>query len=433
MTVARAAPSDAVHLDGRTKGLPAGIAPMSRSEIAQAGWNVLAEDLPLPLALLKASSLAHNAAWMRAFLRLTGASIAPHGKTSMSPELYARQLADGAWGLTVATVQQLRVCRQLGISRVVLANQLVGRQAIAYVLDELARDPQFEFYCIVDSTAGVDQLAAAARARGMTRPVDVLLECGARGARTGCQTLSQAAALARHVAAAAPWLRLTGVEGFEGAIHGTDDSDTEARVTAFVGFMGDVARRCHAEGLFARDEILLSAGGSAYFDLAAALPRELDGRRVRVLIRSGCYLTHDSDGYAHAAARMRARTPRVTELGEGLRDALEVWSYVQSLPEPGVAILTMGKRDVSHDLHLPFPQLVFRPGLDRAPRPLPAECAVTALNDQHAFMSVAGSGLAVGDMIGCTISHPCTTFDKWRFMPVVDDDYQVIDAITTWF
>ena len=418
--------------DGRTKGLPAGLGSTTRDEIVRAGWRVFAEDLPLPVALLKDSSLRHNAAWMKAFLRMTGAAIAPHGKTSMSPELYARQIGDGAWGITVATVQQLRVCREHGLSRVLLANQLVGRQAIGYVLDELARDPSFEFCCLVDSVAGVDMLARAARSRA-GRPLDVLLECGAMGARTGCRTLDDALALARRVAASGPWLRLAGVEGFEGAIHGTDDADTEARIVAFVAFMDEVARRCSAERLFAAETILLSAGGSAYFDLVTRLPRELDGRRTQVVIRSGCYLTHDSDTYAKAATRMRQRTPALGALGEGLRNALEVWSYVQSLPEPGLAILTMGKRDVSYDLHLPFARFVVRPGVDRAPRRLPDTCVITALNDQHAFLSTGGSELAVGDMIGCTISHPCTTFDKWRFMPIVDDDYRVVDAITTYF
>ncbi len=147
-----------IMLDGRTKGLPAGTSALSRDDIARAGWNILREDLPLPLAVLKESSLQHNSAWMKSFREMTGVAIAPHGKTTMSPELYARQLADGAWGITVATVQQLRVCREHGIKRVVLANQLVGKQAIAYVRNELARDPEFEFCCLVDSIAGVEML-----------------------------------------------------------------------------------------------------------------------------------------------------------------------------------------------------------------------------------------------------------------------------------
>ena len=168
--------------------------------------------------------------------------------------------------------------------------------------------------------------------------------------------------------------------------------------------------------------------------MVTALPRQLGLHATQVVIRSGCYLTHDSDAYARAAARMRERTPAVAALGEGLRDALEVWSYVQSMPEPGLAILTMGKRDVSHDLHLPYARVALRPGRDARPHPLPQGCEVTALNDQHAYLRITeDANLAVGDMIGCAISHPCTTFDKWRFLPIVDDDYNVIDGVTTFF
>ncbi len=428
-------------LDGQTKGLPASVDRIDIAAIGRCGWNVLAEDLPLPLALLKDSALQHNARWMRGFRDLTGVAIAPHGKTSMSPQLFARQLADGAWGISVATVQQLRVCRAHGIERVLMANQLVGKQAIAYVLDELARDPQFDFYALVDSVAGVEALARAAAQRSAGRPLKLLVECGFVGGRSGCRTLEEALAVARAVAAARPHLCLAGVEGYEGAVPAADPDDQDDQddgqdddIRAFIGFMANVARAASDERLIDADPIVLSAGGSAWFDLASALPRRLGRRATQVVIRSGCYLTHDSDSYARAAADMRERTPAIQALGPGLIDALEVWSYVQSMPEPGLAILTMGKRDVSHDLHLPFARLVCRPGRDRMPRALSDSYAITALNDQHAFMRVPrGAGVKVGDMIGCAISHPCTTFDKWRFLPIVDDRYNVVEAITTSF
>jgi D-serine dehydratase len=427
-------------LDGRTKGLPAGLTSVALDDVGRRRWNVLAEDLPLPLAVLKDSSLRHNSAWMRRFREMTGVAIAPHGKTSMSPELYARQLADGAWGITVASVQQLRVCRAAGIERVLLANQLVGRQNVGYVLDELARDPGFDFLALVDSVASVEALAAAAGSRKPGRPLKLLVECGFQGGRTGCRTTADAMAVARAVAAARPHLLLAGVEGYEGAVPAGALEVQEDRIREFVGFMVEVAAAVAKEALVTNQPLILTAGGSAWFDLVSALPRTLNGCDTLVVIRSGCYLTHDSDAYARAAARMRQRTPQVLSLGPGLRDALEVWSYVQSLPEPGLAILTMGKRDVSHDLHLPFARLHHRPGPRVRPVPLPEGYEIAALNDQHAFLRVSpearladGSTLQVGDMIGCAISHPCTTFDKWRFMPIVDDNYNVIEAITTWF
>jgi len=286
----------------------------------------------------------------------------------------------------------------------------------------------------VDSVAGADLLARAATGRNAGRPLDVLVECGAAGGRTGCRSVDEALAVARRVHAARPYLRLAGIEGYEGSVKGATPADLEQNIATFVDFVGAVAQICATAGLIDADPVILSAGGSAYFDMVTRLPRELGGRKTRIIIRSGCYLTHDSDSYANAAARMRERMPGIAQLGVGLRDALEVWSYVQSLPEPGLAILTMGKRDVSYDLHLPYPRVTFRPGADARPRPLADGHAITALNDQHAYMHVPpGSALAVGDMIGCAISHPCTTFDKWRFLPIVDDDYNVIEAVTTCF
>lgn len=420
----------ALLLDHRVKGMPGGIAPFPLSRIGEHRWNVLREDLPLPLAVLKERSLAHNSAWMQRFLELSGARISPHGKTTMSPQLFARQLADGAWAMTVATVHQLQVARDFGVHRLVLANQLVGRQAIRYVLDELKRDPDFDFYCLVDTPDNVAQLAAAAQAAAIGRPLQVLLEGGYPGGRTGARDLDAALALAEAVGGAAPYLALRGVEGFEGLFHG---ADAAGEVSAFLDFLVAIAIACEHRGFFAPGPVILSAGGSAFYDLvvdrfrAAGIDRE-----HFVLTRSGCYLTHDSVLYRDAHAELRRRLPRTAELGPGLMPALEVWAYVQSRPEPGKALLTMGKRDVSYD-ELPVPLSWFRPGAD-VPQSVPLGHVVTGLNDQHCHMTIpADSPLAVGDMVGFGISHPCLTFDKWQVICVVDDDYNVTDAIKTFF
>jgi D-serine dehydratase len=176
---------DALMLDGSFKGIPADIAGFPLGEIGGKGWNVLCEDLPLPLAVLRQSALRQNSRWMRQFLALSGAVISPHGKTTMSPQLFRDQLADGAWAITVATAQQIRICRDFGFNRVVLANQLIGRQAISYVLDELKRDAGFDLYYLVDSIANVEHLATSARAVEPGRPLQVLLEGGMAGGRTG--------------------------------------------------------------------------------------------------------------------------------------------------------------------------------------------------------------------------------------------------------
>jgi D-serine dehydratase len=423
---------DLLFLDHRLKGMPGGVEPFPLSRIGEKRWNVLREDLPLPLAVLKESALAHNGAWMRRFLDLSGAAIAPHGKTTMSPQLFARQLADGAWAMTVATVQQLQVARDFGVQRIVLANQLIGRQAIRYVVSELQRDPRFDFYCLVDSQPNVAALAAAARDAGLERPIQVLLEGGYADGRTGCRDLNAALALARSVESAEPFLALRGVEGFEGLFAGSM-AQKEAEVARFLDFLVEIAISATREELFAPGALILSAGGSAFYDMVVARFREagLD-REFLVLTRSGCYLTHDSVMYRDAFAALGERSPEAASLGSSLMPALEVWAYVQSRPEPTKVILTMGKRDVSYD-DMPVALSRFRPGEEK-PGSVPAGHVVTGLNDQHCHMSVPpDSPLQVGDMVGFGISHPCLTFDKWQIICIVDDDYSVISAIRTFF
>jgi D-serine dehydratase len=420
-------------IDPETKGWPLRDA-LPLGEVGRQGWNLLRRDLPLPVALIKASALSHNSRWMRSFLEHFGVAICPHGKTTMAPQLFARQLADGAWGITVATVQQLRVCRRFGVQRVVMANQLVGRQAIHEVLTELEADPSFWFACLVDSVELAEQLAAEIRSSGLKRPLQVLLEGGYPGGRTGCRTHEQAMAVARAVAAA-PELALVGIEGFEGLINRPTPAETAAAVEQFLASLVGIARACATENLFAPGTVLLTAGGSAFFDQvteafgAAGLERE-----VEVVLRSGCYLTHDSNMYRQFFADMRARRPEIDRLGGGLRPALELWACVQSTPEPRLAIATLGKRDVSYDVHLPTPEQWFRPGTHQRPQPLGAGFRVTGLSDQHAFMALPDdSPLRVGDMVSFGISHPCTTFDKWQLLYVVDDDYRVTEGIRTFF
>ncbi|HVZ01278.1 MAG TPA: amino acid deaminase [Dongiaceae bacterium] len=426
---------DATMIDGSVKGYPPAAAPAPLGAIGKQGWNLLRQDLPFPVAVLKTSALDHNSRWMDRFRREQGLDLCPHGKTTMSPHLFQRQLADGAWGITVANAQQLRIAREFGVGRIVMANQLIDPQGTRYVLAELKRDPDFDFYCLVDSVAGVRFLADAVKASGLGRPLQVLLEGGIAGGRTGCRTIEEAAAVAAAIRAAAPSLALRGVEGFEGLIHDERADDRASKVRLFLDFLGAIARRGIAEQWFAAGGIVVTAGGSAEFDLVAESWRSGDfGVPVRIVLRSGCYLTHDSGIYEHYLHDVAARGIASDELAADLpRHALEVWALVQSVPEPGLALVTMGKRDVGFDSGLPVPVSWYRPGA-AAPQPVPDGHAIAGLNDQHGYLKCpAGSPLQVGDMVAFGVSHPCTTFDRWQLIHLVDDAYAVTGAIKTFF
>lgn len=422
-------------LDGTIKGIPPSVQRLALRDVGKQNWNLLRGDLPLPQAILKQSALAHNSRWMRNFLAASGALFCPHGKTTMAPQLFARQLADGAWGITLATMQQVRVARQFGVQRILLANQLTCPVAIRYILDELQRDAELDFYCLVDSVAGVELLAQVAQAQGARRPLQVLVELGVPGQRAGVRGIASAVELARVVQGHAPWLELRGVEGFEGVISAETADERSRRVREYLRELVELARQLWREHLFSPGPFLVTAGGSSYFDLVAnGIAAEQLGADARVVVRSGCYLTHDSAVLDRLYQDLLARDPIAAGAGKGLQPALEVWSRVQSRPEPTRVILTMGKRDVSFDADLPRPTVHYRTGRDQAPQPISADHRVIGLNDQHALVDVPPhSPLAVGDLVGCGISHPCTTFDRWEFLSVVNDEYDVVEGIRTLF
>jgi len=418
-------PTDDVFVDAATKGIPALASPVPLSQVGAQGWNVLNGDCPLPLAVIRTDIMASNSAWMVAFARHHGLLLAPHGKTTMAPELFARQLADGAWAMTVATAQQLQVCLSAGIRRIILANQPIG-QSVDVCFRALSRHANLELYVLADSLAGVALLADGARRAPGAVPLRVLVEVGAMGARTGVRDIGSALAVASAISSC-PGLLLAGVEAFEGVL---PDS---AAVLAFMTRVVETARAIDGLGLFT-SVIVFSCGGSAFFDLVALGLQSLTlSRPVLRVLRSGCYLTHDEGGYALEFERIQRE--RRVHLPEGkLRPALEVWSYVQSRPEPGKVLLTLGKRDVGHDTGLPRPTAWFRRGTMQAVAPVPVGCTIAALNDQHAHMVVPhDSPFAVGDMISVGIGHPCTTFERWQVLMLVDQQLNVVGAIRTFF
>jgi D-serine dehydratase len=418
-------------LDGQTKGYPPERPPLRLGDIGDQGWSLLDGDLDFPIAILRQSVIQQNAAWMREFLNRTGTSICPHGKTTMAPQLFHRQLADGAWGITLATPQQVRVAYDHGVKRILLANELTGLGAIRWVRHALEADPEFEFSCLVDSLEGVQRLNSVG---GTGRPLGVLVELGIPGGRTGVRSVEEGLVVARAVKASAG-LALLGVECYEGILITNDPQADERRILAWLDALGDLARGCASEDLFETGEVLLSAGGSAYFDLVVQSLGKVElGRPSRVLLRSGCYLSHDAGHYRRLVDLLEARLPEAWRAPSHLAPALEIWGQVVSRPEPGLAFLNLGKRDVAHDLGLPRPAHWFRKDAHPLPTTVPETWTITTLYDQHAKLEVpAGTDLAIGDLVGCTISHPCTTFDKWQVVFMIDDRYRVVEALKTFF
>ncbi|MEU3192884.1 alanine racemase [Streptomyces sp. NPDC006992] len=420
-TAARLADEPADH---RFKGLPPNAADRTLGELAAERRSLFTGGFTTPVLALSAERLEHNLTALADYTARHGLAFAPHGKTSMAPQLFARQLQHGAWGITLAVPHQVRVARAYGAPRIFLANELVDAAALRWLAAELDADPDFRLVCYVDSPQGVALMDAALRAAGARRPVEVVVELGAgAGARTGARTQAECAAVAEAVAATGT-LRLVGVAGYEGEV---PDADLAA-VRGWLRQLAEVAAALDAAGHFAgAEEIVVSAGGSAWFDAVADAFEQLPELSAPVLklLRSGAYVSHD-DGHYHRL------TPFNRHPDEGaLQAAFTLWTQVVSRPEAGQAFLNAGKRDAAYDLELPQPHAVR--GTDGTVRPATG-LAVTGLNDQHARVRVEeGTALEVGEWVGLGMSHPCTIFDKWQAIPVVDADGTVTDLIRTFF
>jgi D-serine deaminase-like pyridoxal phosphate-dependent protein len=431
---------DTAGLD--TGGLDTGgldVAGPSAASVAAARPLLHRAGFTYPLLILRETALAGNLEAMAAYCARAGVALAPHGKTAMSPELAARQLAHGAWGITVATIGQLRTYRVFGFPRLLLANELVDEAGITWLAAELAADPGFEAYCYVDSPEGVAILDQVLTRRPAGRRLPVLVEIGQAGGRTGCRTDAQALAVAR-AAAATGTLRLAGVAGYEGSIGAGSQAQMLEEVTSFCRRLRALAGQLRAGQLRAGqlrtgqhadggEEFIVTAGGSAFFDvvtreLTAGGTTGVDG--ITAILRSGAYLAHDHGYYGTVSPASRGSADAPV-----LRPALELWAQVLSRPEADLALLGAGRRDVGFDKGLPVPLRAVRRGGNGADL---SESQLTELNDQHAYLRLnPGTELAPGDLVCLGISHPCTTFDKWRMIPVVDDDDRVTDMVHAFF
>ncbi|WP_406151793.1 alanine racemase [Streptomyces sp. NBC_01012] len=416
------------RVDHRFKALPPDAEGLTVGALAAERRNLFTGGFTTPVLALSAESVEANLALLETYAERHGLAFAPHGKTSMSPQLFARQLEYGAWGITAAVPHQARVYRAYGIPRIFLANELVDAVALRWLAAELDADPGFTFACYVDSVRGVELMDEALRAAGAVRRVDVVVELGAGyGARTGARTEADCAAVADAVAATST-LRLVGVAGYEGEVPEASPERVREWLRRLVALAADFDAAGRFTSLADGEEILISAGGSAWFDAVADVFAQVPAlsRPTLKLLRSGAYVSHDDGHYRHI-------TPfnRIPDEG-ALQPAFRLWAQVVSRPTPEQAFVNAGKRDAAYDLDLPEAQVV-RSARDGSVRPATG-ITVSGLSDQHGWVRTeAGADLEVGDWVGMGLSHPCTSFDKWQLIPLVEADGTVTDYVRTFF
>src|SRR5258708_6443509 len=224
---------------GREKGLPAGA--WRLGDLGRPGWNILRGDVPLPAMVIRWMDVEHNIRLMQDYCDRHGAWLAPHGKTTMAPQIFAAQLASGSWSITLANIPQLQVARSFGLDRVLLANEAINDYDARFLAREMAAHPAFEPYVLVDSAEAVARLAGALERDDPGRPLNVFVELGMPGGRCGIRTVDEAKALAEIVLSNGR-LRLAGVEGYEGIAPGATHDQAAGGAAAFLKRLAETAR-----------------------------------------------------------------------------------------------------------------------------------------------------------------------------------------------
>ncbi|MDO6425551.1 amino acid deaminase [Thalassotalea sp. 1_MG-2023] len=394
--------------------------------LESSGWNILNEEVGLPVAVLDEASLQSNAQWMQSFSEQAGVKLAPHGKTTMSPELFKQQLSQGCWGISLATIPQVVSAYKQGVKRFILANQLIGKFHCQQLV-EILQEPDVEFYCFVESVANVVFLGEFFQQQKAT--LNVLIEIGVPGGRCGWRDVDNIRPLVDAISAQ-PALQLSGISFYEGVIHG---EDAQAKIVHFIERIKQLFIQLQQQGRFNGENVIITGAGSAWYDVVANALSQEQSLNFTAIIRPGCYLIHDTGIYQDAQQTIMQRSQLACDIGGDLISSLYVWAYVYATPEPGLVIVGLGKRDAAFDAGLPTPTLYYRPGNDK-PQQVPDSWESVKIMDQHLMLKVdENADLQPGDMMCFSTSHPCLTFDKWRFIGISNDQHVITKQVATYF
>lgn len=420
------------RIDDSMRGVPGGTDSMEAAAVADAGWSVSAGDLAYPVLTVCASAYAANRAAILDYAAGHDALLAPHIKTPMSPDIAHDLIGAGAWGVSVASLQQASVMLRSGVTRFLFANQLGGERTGEAFGRLLAAYPEAAPVLFVDSLESLKAVDRAGRVAGRALPVLVEVGLARAGLRDAgrAQRVIDAALDLEHVA-------LAGVAAYEGAVASADPIATSEAIARLNRLAADVFKRVRAAVPDAH--LFLSSGGSQYFDLVveALAPLVRADGKADLVVRSGAIFFNDHGVYARALERMDERrgfdlNGAATSAARTFRPAMRLWGEVLSRPEPELAICGVGMRDASFDRGFPVPLNAWRGGA--CVTSLADAAEIDKLNDQHGFLHLTGAvDLKVGDIVEFGISHPCTCFDRWGHFFLIDERHEVLSVHRTFF
>ena len=403
--------SSTTVIEGKFKGFPIESYGKTLEQFLATKPNLFTANFQFPIMVIKESAVKNNIAQMMSFCNLVDAELAPHVKTTMSPQLAQMQVAAGATALTIANFWQASIFLKHGFKNLIIANEVLDPTAIKEIA-KINKQKQAEIIFYVDSILALEIIQKHTPVEGEQ---NLFIEIGTENGRGGVRELSLVEQIAQRISADKR-LNLIGVTGFEGAVpDAARGRRGEKKISKFCQKIVAAAELAYP---YKSDQpFVISAGGSAYFDIVARELNKFEKPR-RLLLRSGGYITHDHKYYEEIYPF--ASTDR------SFQPAIEVWAQVISKPEKDFGVLNLGKRDIGNDLHNPIPIKSY----DGQVKSFSA--VIEKLNDQHGYLR-GRQEFSLAQLIGLGISHPCTTFDKWGLIPLVNDNYDLIDCLQTFF
>ena len=338
-------------------------------------------ELDTPALCIDLPALQANITRLAEAAKAMGVRVRPHTKTHKCPVIAHMQLAAGAIGITCAKVGEAEVMAQAGIRDILIANQIVGRQKIDRLMGLAGYT---DVMVAVDSAGNVEELSAAAQARGVT--LRVLVEVDIGMGRCGVEPGAAALELALH-AAEAKGLRVEGVMGYEGHAVTIPDLDERRRQTeTSLKLLTDTAGMIRGAGIPVN---IVSAGGTGTYAITGAWPGITE-------LQTGSYATQD--------LKYRAEVG-MAEFGY----ALTLMSTVVSARGGDHAIVDAGLKALTTDLGRPA--VIDPPGWE-----------LYRLSEEHGWLRrLDGPPLKVGDRVEIVPSHGCTTINLHERYHVLHD------------
>ncbi len=294
-----------------------------------------ADEIQTPCLIPDLDALEANIRKMGDYAKAHGMAHRAHGKMHKSVDvLRLQQELGGAIGVCCQKVSEAEVFVRAGVKDVLVSNQVRDPAKI----ERLARLPLHGGRVIVcvDDVANVADLSEAAQRNGTVLDCFIEIDCGA--GRCGVTTTPAVLEIARAIAAA-PGLRFTGIQAYQGAMQHIDSfAERKAKLDAAIAQVRDAVEALKAEGL---DPEIVSGGGtgSYYFESNSNLYNEL---------QCGSYAFMDAD-----YGRIHDKDGQRIDKGEW-QNALFILTSVMSHAKPDKAICDAGLKAQSVDSGLPF-------------------------------------------------------------------------------